>query len=582
MTRPTSVLLACALTACAPLDVGEARQALTSPLWGMTGEHFVPDGRLMDWSYAGYHAGEDPIPDVAQIVDVTDYGAVGDGTTDDGQAFEDAIAAADTMGGGAVRIPSGRYLLRRRLALPSGVVVRGDGRDQTTLYFPEPLESLYPGASDWSFGGAFLYSSGSSSLPTLTTVTAPASRGDVVIHVASSTELAVGDWIQIRQTDDDGSLIRRLHADFVDGGTDNVGDLAMRFSTRISAIEGDAITLERALPLDLEARWSPTIHAQRPTREEIGIEHLTMEFPVTTYPGHFNELGYNAIQLHATYHSWVRDVTILNTDYGVSFTSSFFCTATGVILDTTGDRGSLVGHHGLNNGHGGDNLFVDFDVRATFVHDLTNEWYAHGVVFTRGTGVDLCLDHHRAAPYSTLWTELDLGAGRRAWTSGGSNDRGPHTAAYDTLWNVTSARTLPLPAADYGPRMTFVGFDTDDTIPAAADDWYLESVAAADLEPSNLWEAMRARRLGAMTPPDAGVLTTDAGEGPADASVHGDAGPGPTDRDGGPSRGSDAGEPDPSSGCACRASIPDRASRAPWLAIFAFAALALRRRTRRS
>lgn len=43
--------------------------------------------------------------------DVTDYGAVGNGVTDDLAAIHAAIAAADTAGGGTVYFPSGTYLV---------------------------------------------------------------------------------------------------------------------------------------------------------------------------------------------------------------------------------------------------------------------------------------------------------------------------------------------------------------------------------------------------------------------------------------------------------------------------------------
>ena len=226
--------------------------------------------------------------------------------------------------------------------------------------------------------------------------------------------------------------------------------------------------------------------------------------------------------------------------------------------------------------HGGEPAnFLDVGGGAKVNHDLTNEWYAHGVVFTRGRGVDLCMDHHRAAPYATLWTELDLGAGERPWRSGGRGDRGPHTAAYDTLWNLTAATALDLPRADYGPRMTFVGFDTNDTVPGDADDWYLEDVAAADIEPANLWEAMVERRLGATPDTDAGAPDTDAGEvAPGtDAGVSGeDAGRNPDVDAGGPSAPDD-------DGCGCHA-VGAPGGRAPggWVLVLALALVWTRRR----
>ena len=36
-----------------------------SDLWGSEGERWTPRSRLPDFSFAGYHAGEKPIPDVA-------------------------------------------------------------------------------------------------------------------------------------------------------------------------------------------------------------------------------------------------------------------------------------------------------------------------------------------------------------------------------------------------------------------------------------------------------------------------------------------------------------------------------------
>lgn len=61
-----------------------------SKLWGCKGELADPPGslgaqRLMDWSYAGYMAGEAPIPKLPLVGTVKDFGAVGDGVADDTQ-----------------------------------------------------------------------------------------------------------------------------------------------------------------------------------------------------------------------------------------------------------------------------------------------------------------------------------------------------------------------------------------------------------------------------------------------------------------------------------------------------------------
>ena len=53
----------------------------------------------------GYAAGEKPIPDVPVIANIKDYGAVGDGRTDDSAAFLAALRGA--RGAGAIYIPAG-------------------------------------------------------------------------------------------------------------------------------------------------------------------------------------------------------------------------------------------------------------------------------------------------------------------------------------------------------------------------------------------------------------------------------------------------------------------------------------------
>lgn len=556
--------------------------AETSSLWGEDGEAFDPTGRLMDWSYAGYRAGELPLPELAPTHLVTDFGAIADDGQDDTAAIVAALAAAAREGGGVVGLPPGRLLLSERVRLEDGVVVQGAGLGVTTVFIPVSLTDVYGndgldsgGSSSYAFSGGFFEVRGNTDNDALTEITAGADRGTTTIEVASAEGLSIGEWVRVVQTDQDRSLMNRLHADLLEAGDDNVGDRGMNFHTRIAAIEGSTIELERALPVDIDPGWAPRVHPVTPTVQEVGIESLTIEFPLTTYPGHFDEQGYNGIDISEANNGWVRDVEVVNADYGVNIRRSEFMTITGVVLRTSGDRGALSGHHGLNNGHGDDNLFIDFDIQTTMIHDLTNEWYATGVVFTRGRGDDLRMDHHRAAPYSTLWTELDCGAGQSPFVSGGRSDRGPHTAAYDTLWNVTASAPMEFPEDDFGPRINYVGFRTDATEVTSPYDWWFEAIAPEALEPPNLWEAMVERRLG--DPPGGGSESgTDGGTASGADETSGDGeGSGNAQTDGattgdgtGPGTGggdSTGAGTDPQAtgeepgGCSCRTTAPDSA-----------------------
>ncbi|OKP70305.1 S-layer protein [Paenibacillus sp. P3E] len=68
-------------------------------------------------------------------ISVTDYGAKGDGVTDDTTAIQNALRAASAQGGGVVFAPAGTYRLNGHLVIPTGVTLRGDR--------PEPAAGNY-------------------------------------------------------------------------------------------------------------------------------------------------------------------------------------------------------------------------------------------------------------------------------------------------------------------------------------------------------------------------------------------------------------------------------------------------------
>ena len=474
--------------------------ASTSTHYGAAGERWTPGGPLLDYGYAGYRTGTEPVPTVAgPIVDVTAYGARADDDVDDTAAFQAALAAVSA---GVVSIPAGRFVLTQRLEIRrSRIVVRGAGRDRTVIAIPVSLGSVYgltfnaAGQSSWSFSGGFLTVQGSIGGGLLASVTEPASRGDRTLRVSTTAGITRGQWVRLLQTDSGGSLLRAFHGGQHAGDvSEDIGREAFRFLSRVADVGNGTVTLERPIPLEVRTAWTPQLRALTSSVNEVGIEGLSIEFAGTRYPGHFKEEGYNAIHLNGVTDSWVRDVAVRNADYGINVTGSFFVTVSDVVLDTTVDRGSRVGHHGLNVGGGGDQLFTRFDVRQRFVHDLTVENYALGTVFSDGRGLDLNLDHHGRAPYGTLWTRLDLGEGARPFDSGGSSIRMPHSGAWTAYWNVTSARDLPLPPSDFGPFLTFVGLRGSTSSRTPPGDWTVETIAPASLCPSDLHRAMLAAR----------------------------------------------------------------------------------------
>lgn len=70
---------------------------------------------------------------LAQYVSVKDFGAVGDGVTDDAAAINAAIAAVESVGGGVVQFHAGTFLVGATLSLPDNVFLQGVNQKATTI-----------------------------------------------------------------------------------------------------------------------------------------------------------------------------------------------------------------------------------------------------------------------------------------------------------------------------------------------------------------------------------------------------------------------------------------------------------------
>ena len=278
-----------------------AANAETSALWGTHGERWTPQSRLPDFSYAGYHSGEAPLPDAPPGVSVKTFGAKGDGVADDTAAFLKAIQEAK----GAIEIPAGRYRITDILEIKrSGVVLRGVGPDKTILFFPTPLQSIHPWqsattdgkpTSEYSWAGGMIWLKGSFGERTLATISAGALRGDKSVEVSSAANLRVGQRIEILLTDNEkNTLADELY--YGNSGNTSKLEASTRASLtcRILKITGNKIEFDRPLRFDIKAEWNPRVVSFEPTVSECGLENLCLEFPNTPYPGHFNEQGFNA------------------------------------------------------------------------------------------------------------------------------------------------------------------------------------------------------------------------------------------------------------------------------------------------
>ncbi len=67
------------------------------------------------------------------VISVADFGAVGDGVTDDSAAINSTIEYVSSLGGGTALLPRGKYLISKKILLLSKVGLDGVGRDATAI-----------------------------------------------------------------------------------------------------------------------------------------------------------------------------------------------------------------------------------------------------------------------------------------------------------------------------------------------------------------------------------------------------------------------------------------------------------------
>ncbi len=111
-----------------------------------------------DWRRAGYRRGtQRPFP-TGPTVEARGLGIRPDEPTDVSDRLQAALDHLGESGGGTLQLDVGRYVLDRPLFLHHPhVVLRGAGKEATTLFFPRPLAaSIHPGIF-WSWTGGQVF-----------------------------------------------------------------------------------------------------------------------------------------------------------------------------------------------------------------------------------------------------------------------------------------------------------------------------------------------------------------------------------------------------------------------------------------
>jgi len=88
-------------------------------------------------------AASEPWPD--RVFNVRDFGAAGEGTSEDEFAIKQALKAAEQAGGGVVFLPRGQYMLTDTLRIPPFITLRGEKREWVSIFWPDTETPLPDG-----------------------------------------------------------------------------------------------------------------------------------------------------------------------------------------------------------------------------------------------------------------------------------------------------------------------------------------------------------------------------------------------------------------------------------------------------
>lgn len=255
----------------------------------------------IDFTTAGVRGG---IPYYTNAVNaVTDYGATGDGSTDDYSAITNAMGHCPN--GGAVYLPAGTYRITQpiRFRYQQQIVLRGAGPNSTFIVSDTTTTS-------YGAGGLAFYSDTDRNTPNLT---AGYTAGSYTLTVDSASGLASNHIAQVRQSND----VTRIF-----GSLSTASTHWQRQMSRITNISGTTVKLDRPLYMDYSNSLAPVLWAFTKSVSWSGAEHLSVKIT--------SALPANVIKFYIANNCWLTNVVTTNSNFSsIAVDQSYAITVAG-------------------------------------------------------------------------------------------------------------------------------------------------------------------------------------------------------------------------------------------------------------
>ncbi len=267
-----------------PRQIYAWRSALYPISW-TPGYSLSQDTYLQDYSYAGYHMGENGVPGIPNSNQlpkpiynvVTQYGAKNDGSVNASTAIQKAIDAASANGQGTVYLPAGTYLINTPFLRinSSNVVLKGDGPDKTKVYTTDEdlrwRNIIRVGPAGGSNSTTYWYKSDDQS--TKIDIAQDYLLPTQEIKLKSVAGLKVGDWIIVINPATE--QFRQEHDSEISWAKSEKGPTFFRQITSINTTT-NTIAIDILIRYKLLTRDGANIYkVSTPTIQEVGIQDLS-------------------------------------------------------------------------------------------------------------------------------------------------------------------------------------------------------------------------------------------------------------------------------------------------------------------
>jgi len=346
-----------------------------SALWSPAQAQILPQERRVTWAPGlpgGLPSRSQACP--ASAPSVRDFGAVGDGSTDDSAAFQAAIDAANQ--GDAIRVPQGDYFLGTGLKIDKGIVLCGEGPDRSRLLFDCQQTAI----------DIVTYHRG-----TFVDVLDGATKDSTRLTLSDASSFSTGDFAELQQDNDWDVMDPDDHW----RNQSQVGwvpDHAVGQMFEIQAVEGNDLIVSPAVHFD----YNPAMHPQIRRMGLVtgaGIQGLYMVR---------NGTGDHAtISLKNAAYCWIRDCESDNTWRAhVSAESAFRCEIRHNFFHHAHDYGGGGHGYGVTLGLHVTDFLVEDNIFLHLRHAMMVHIGANGNVFGYNFSIERESDGN--------WTPCDI------------------------------------------------------------------------------------------------------------------------------------------------------------------------------